>query len=93
MCLRFVTITSIIFENEDADINAKCEWAFTNQNRSPVELDDYADGLKHVALPLYSYAQCVERYGDPITKRMLCAGGTTEDTCEVGAQAGGALTH
>ena len=49
------------------------------------ELDDYADGLKHVALPLYSYAQCVERYGNPITERMLCAGGTTEDTCQVGS--------
>ena len=71
----------------------KCEWAFTNQNRLPVELDDYADGLKHVALPLYSYAQCVERYGDPITQRMLCVGGTTEDTCQVGTQVGGALIH
>ena len=61
----------------------------TNQDCLPVELDDYADGLKHVALPLYSYVQCVERYGDPITQRMLCAGGTTEDTCQVG----GALIH
>ena len=27
--LCFVTIASIIFENENADIDAKCEWAFT----------------------------------------------------------------
>ena len=27
--LRFVTIASIIFKNENADLNAKCEWVFT----------------------------------------------------------------
>ena len=28
LCLHYVTVASIIFEDANTDVNAKCEWAF-----------------------------------------------------------------